>query len=70
MHRRRLLALLLVAAGTMLVTAPEPALAHGIVGREDLPIPKWLFGWGAAVVLVASFAALAVLWPKPRLEGA
>jgi hypothetical protein len=70
MHRRRLLALLLVAAGTMLVTAPAPALAHGLVGREDLPIPKWLFGWGAAVVLVASFVALAVLWPKPRLEGA
>ncbi|MDP1847197.1 MAG: fenitrothion hydrolase [Solirubrobacteraceae bacterium] len=70
MHRRRLLALLLVAAGTLLVTAPESALAHGLVGRQDLPIPKWLFGWGAAVVLVASFVGLAVLWPKPRLEGA
>ena len=69
MHRRRLLALLLVAAGSMLVAAPESALAHGLVGRQDLPIPKWLFGWGAAVVLVASFVALATLWPKPRLEG-
>jgi hypothetical protein len=68
MHRRRLLALLLVAAGLMLVTAPEPALAHGLVGREDLPIPKWLFGWAAAAVLVASFVGLAVLWPRPRLE--
>jgi hypothetical protein len=45
-------------------------LAHGIVGREDLPIPRWLFGWGAAAVLVVSFVALAVLWPKPRLERA
>src|SRR4051794_35431990 len=45
-------------------------LAHGIVGREDLPIPRWLFGWAAAVVLVLSFVALAVLWPKPRLERA
>jgi hypothetical protein len=70
MHRRRLLALLIIAAGTMLVTAPESALAHGIVGRQDLPIPKWLFGWGAAVVLVVSFVGLAVLWPKPRLEHA
>ena len=70
MHRRRLLALLVVAAGTMLAAAPEPALAHGLVGRQDLPIPKWLFGWGAAVVLVASFVGLATLWPKPRLEGA
>ena len=68
MPRRRLLALLLVAAGLLLVTAPEAALAHGFVGREDLPIPKWLFGWAAAAVLIASFVALAVLWPKPRLE--
>src|SRR5436190_11672520 len=43
-------------------------LAHGLVGRTDLPIPKWLFGWAAAVVLVVSFAALAVLWPKPELQ--
>ena len=68
MPRRRLLALLLVAAGLMLVATPDGALAHGIVGREDLPIPKWLFGWAATVVLVASFVGLAVLWPKPRLE--
>ena len=44
-------------------------LAHGIVGRTDLPIPEWLFGWAAAVVLVISFVALAVLWPQPRLEN-
>ena len=43
-------------------------LAHGLVGRTDLPIPEWLFGWAAAVVLVISFAALAVLWPKPELQ--
>ena len=43
-------------------------VAHGIVGRTDLPIPEWLFGWAAAVVLVASFVALAVLWPQPRLQ--
>ena len=47
-----------------------PPIAHGLVGRTDLPIPAWLFGWGAAVVLVLSFVALAVLWPRPRLEGA
>ena len=68
MHRRRLLALVPIAAGLVLVVAPEAALAHGLVGREDLPIPKWLFGWAAAAVLVASFVGLAVLWPKPRLE--
>ena len=43
-------------------------LAHGLVQRSSLPIPEWLFGWAAAAVLVVSFFALAVLWPKPRLE--
>lgn len=38
------------------------------MGRSDLPIPEWLFGWAAAVVLVISFVALAVLWPEPRLR--
>jgi predicted outer membrane lipoprotein len=38
------------------------------VGRADLPIPSWLFGWAAAIVLAASFAALAALWPQPRLQ--
>ena len=47
----------------------EWLIAHGIVGRTDLPIPEWLFGWAAAIVLIVSFVALAVLWPEPRLEG-
>jgi hypothetical protein len=44
-------------------------LAHGLVQRANLPLPEWLFGWAAAVVLVVSFAALGVLWSRPRLEG-
>ena len=43
-------------------------IAHGLVSRSDLPIPEWLFGWAAAMVLVVSFVALAVLWPEPRLQ--
>jgi hypothetical protein len=50
--------------------APPAALAHGIAVREDLPIPQWLFAWGAAAVLVVSFVALGLLWPRPRLEDA
>ena len=43
--------------------------AHsGLSARQNLPIPEWLFGWAAAAVLVVSFAMLAVLWPRPRLE--
>jgi hypothetical protein len=43
-------------------------IAHGLAIRSDLPIPEWLFGWAAAMVLVVSFVALAVLWPQPRLQ--
>ncbi len=55
-----------VTASTLV--APDPAAAHGLVGRADLPIPYWLFGWAAAVVLIVSFAGLATLWQTPRLE--
>lgn len=61
----------LIAAAALVVAGlawPAGAVAHGLVQRAELPIPEWLFGWGAAIVLVASFAALGVLWPKPRLE--
>lgn len=59
-------AVVLAACGAL----SEPAAAHGLVGRADLPIPAWLFGWAAAAVLVISFVALALLWPRPRLESA
>jgi hypothetical protein len=52
------------------LAAPATASAHGgPIQRTQLPIEEWLFGWGAAAVLVVSFAALALLWPRPRLEN-
>ncbi|MFM9126438.1 MAG: fenitrothion hydrolase, partial [Solirubrobacterales bacterium] len=65
---RRALPAALVATAVLLAV-PAPALAHGVGQRADLPIPLWLFAWGAALVLIASFVALAVLWPRPVLEG-
>jgi hypothetical protein len=56
------------AVGAAALLAPESAHAHGLVQRANLPIPEWLFGWAAAVVLVVSFAALGLLWSRPRLE--
>jgi hypothetical protein len=65
----RRLASTLAATGALLALGPVAAAqAHGLVQRSDLPIPEWLFGWGAAVVLVVSFVALAVLWQQPRYE--
>jgi hypothetical protein len=47
------------------VTMP---LAHGIGGVRDLPVPLWLFFYGAGLVLVVSFVALGALWRRPILE--
>ena len=59
-----------VLAGLTALAVPATASAHGIGQRADLPIPLWLFAWAAAFVLVASFVALSVLWPKPVLADA
>ena len=58
----------LAAALVVALLVPVAAEAHGLVQRQQLPIPQWLFAWAAAAVLVISFFALAVLWPEPRLE--
>ncbi len=43
-------------------------LAHALAAREDLPVPAWLFAWGASIVLIVSFFALAAAWRTPRFE--
>jgi hypothetical protein len=51
---------------------PDPGwallYAHVLVAREDLPIPAWLFAWGASIVLIVSFFVLSVAWREPRFE--
>jgi len=42
--------------------------AHALVARQDLPLPVWLFAWGASLVLIASFFALSIGWRSPRFE--
>jgi hypothetical protein len=59
---------IMAAPAAAALIAPQAAPAHGLVQRGNLPIPEWLFAWAAAVVLILSFVALAVLWPRPRLE--
>ncbi len=58
-----------VATVLLFVAFPATAMAHGIGGRADLPVPLEYFVVGASAVLVLSFVALAVLWPEPRLQG-
>lgn len=47
---------------------PVELVGHGIGGRLDLPIPISYFAAGAAVIIIVTFAGLAVLWPRPRLQ--
>jgi hypothetical protein len=43
--------------------------AHALPTSQDLPIPDWLFAWGASIVLIVSFFALSIGWRQPRFEG-
>jgi hypothetical protein len=62
-------AALALAVAWSALTFPEPALAHGLsVGRQDLPIPDWLFAWAASLVLIVSFAILSFAWRTTRLQ--
>ncbi len=57
-----------LAGGLLVLFGGLPASAHGLGGRADLPIPLSMFLAGASVVLILSFAALAVLWPDHRWQ--
>ena len=49
--------------------ADGPVLVgHALVGRQDLPIPEWLFAWGASLVLIVSFVVLSLAWHRTRFE--
>jgi hypothetical protein len=52
---------------TVLV-APLEVVGHALVGRQDLPIPEWLFAWAASFVLIVSFFALSFAWHTSRFE--
>ena len=66
--RVRGVAAALGAAATAALAVPQAADAHALVGRADLPIPAWLFAWGASLVLIVSFVALSLGWKRSRFE--
>jgi hypothetical protein len=47
----------------------SPAYAHGVGGRQDLPLPLNFFIVGAGIVIVISFVLLEMLWRSPRLQA-
>lgn len=50
-------------------TVPVPVLAHGVGGRLDLPVPLSYFVAASVTVLILTFVALTVAWPRPRLQS-
>ena len=48
---------------------PAALLAHGVGGRQDLPIPFELAVLGAALALVVSFLILGFAWKESRYHG-
>ena len=52
------------------MTTLNTVLAHGVGSRGDLPLPFYLFGIGAAVALMATFASLSFFWHRAWLPRA
>lgn len=52
-------AAVLLAAASLLL--PESAIAHGFGRLYNLPVPFWLYAWGASAALVLSFLVVALL---------
>ncbi|SNR64566.1 hypothetical protein SAMN06265360_11322 [Haloechinothrix alba] len=51
------------------MSMPGEVLAHGVGGREDLPIPFPFALAGALAALLATFVVLGVAWRDSRFEG-
>ena len=68
-RRRSALVKVLAATVGASLLVPAVAQAHALVGKKDLPIPAWLFAWGASLVLIASFFLLSYAWHDTKFEG-
>ena len=53
-------------AGTLLWLCPLAASAHGFGRLYNLPVPFWLYGWGAAAALVLSFLLVGLFATSPQ----
>ena len=73
-HRRgpglkRVTAVAALTVAAMWASA-QPAAAHGVGGRLDLPVPAWQLAWAASFAVAASFVALGMFWETPRFRAA
>jgi hypothetical protein len=55
-----------LAVIALLLVVPDHALAHGFGFRYDLPVPYWLYLYGAAAAVVLTFVLLVDTKPAPH----
>jgi hypothetical protein len=49
--------------------APLPVFAHGFGRLYNLPVPLWLYGFGASAALLASFLVVGYFVGRPRADA-
>ena len=59
-----------VLIGATVLGSASEAVAHGVGGRTDLPIPVWNLVWAASFAVAVSFVALGLFWTEPKLGPA
>jgi len=57
-------------AAVTALALPLPAFAHGFGRLYNLPVPFWLYAWGAAAALILSFAVVGWFVAQPAAPGA
>ncbi len=58
-----------VVASVLLAALPNIALAHSFGQLYTLPVPLWLYGWGAAATLIVSFVVAALFMSAPSISS-
>lgn len=64
----RRIAVALLALGGLLLTA-RPVAAHGFGQRYDLPVPLWLYLYGAGAAVIVSFVFVGLFAGEARATG-
>lgn len=56
-------------AGALLAACPGAVLAHGFGRLYTLPVPLWLYAWGAAATLIVSFVVAGIFLSASTRPG-
>ena len=62
--RVRALGAALAGAGLLMLGAPWPVLGHALDDSYTLPVPLWLYLWGALAAVAASFIVVVIAEPN------